>query len=511
MKPWERYQAPAAEEAGPWQSYAAPAPAPTPAPVEEEPGFFGRTMDRLQLGVSDAMSTLAGDTYGRSGDPTERDDLPLINPFGSNRLVKALGGDVLPAVGDVASDALITGGKAVLPQAAEDAVASGFQSAMESAPAQAIGQGIDAAQEFLGPDASAYAGELLNIGAALTPVKGVKPGIKQRGLDRAARIERGRRRREVGNLVEPDYKVGEVKYDINPMSKKKEWQRTDFDERMIDSVTDVKGVNPRKSFTENARALEKETNRIDARLKSKLWYAPDVEYSKVKAGLDDVSKELEGYYTIVGDAELSAMKIRKTVDKILNEATDQQNWKTGKVKTIRPDDLLRVRQRLDNQLRKEGLKIAGTDSAAAFDTSVSKIRKRINDLVNEAAPDAGVADDLSRQSDLLRARDIIEPRSGAEAKGNFQRWVEDVERSTGSRHPTTYQAQAETAKSKGALGIAGLSAAAHELPRRLADWTLKGDAAIAKVADALARGGVPAAQKAAILAAIQKEEENATK
>jgi len=100
------------------------APAPPPPP-EEEQGFIDRSLDRLQLGLSDTMSTLMGDTYGRSGDPTERDDLPVVNPFGSNRLMKALGGDIIPAVGDVAGDALISGGKAVLPESAEQKIAEG--------------------------------------------------------------------------------------------------------------------------------------------------------------------------------------------------------------------------------------------------------------------------------------------------------------------------------------------------------------------------------------------------
>ena len=51
---------------------AAPA---QPIPDDPEgPGFFERSYDRAVQGVSDAFSTIAGDSYGTGGDPTARRD-----------------------------------------------------------------------------------------------------------------------------------------------------------------------------------------------------------------------------------------------------------------------------------------------------------------------------------------------------------------------------------------------------------------------------------------------------
>ena len=58
MKPWERYQQPAAEApAKPWEKFAQPEVAPEPAPVAEEPGFTDYAA-QLARGVGEGVETL---------------------------------------------------------------------------------------------------------------------------------------------------------------------------------------------------------------------------------------------------------------------------------------------------------------------------------------------------------------------------------------------------------------------------------------------------------------------
>jgi len=480
------------------------APAPPPPP-EEEQGFIDRSLDRLQLGLSDTMSTLMGDTYGRSGDPTERDDLPVVNPFGSNRLMKALGGDIIPAVGDVAGDALISGGKAVLPESAEQKIAEGAQRIAQSDAAQSVGRGLESTKEFLGPENTAYLGEAANIlgatFAAATPVARIKPKIGEKGFAKLRAQNQANRKREVSRMIEPDYKQGVVRYREAPRGKAKggpkEWITDEIDERVIDRVSDVPGVDPRRSYTHNMGVLDEEVTRLNSRLIEKLKGEAPIPEQDVTKVLDDVLTKLETHPTIVGNAEDSAQRLRTHLDVMMKEVVVD-----GK---IMPDELLILRQKLDRSIKSQGKQVKNTESGVAFDVATKDTRQAINNLVNRSAPKAGVAEDLSKQSDLLTALDVIDPRHGAEARTSFGQYLADLERSTGVRHPVTPQAMASGGTDPRTIGLSTALALGHGMKRGGGKLSRTMDAHMKQIADDLIKKGVPAT--AAILAAMQDEEE----
>lgn len=168
---------------------AAPAQPTAPAPAPEGPGFLARSRDRLALGLSDVGSTLTGQTYGRDGDPTRRDSMAP-----SEYVMKALGGDAIPAVGGVIADAVVTAGKAVLPESAEDAIAEGVQTVAQSAPVQAVGRGLEAWRKA-SPRTYAQAGEIANVVTTTIPVP--KPA-------RRAPQFTTPKRRVAESLIQPD-------------------------------------------------------------------------------------------------------------------------------------------------------------------------------------------------------------------------------------------------------------------------------------------------------------------
>ena len=170
-------------------------------PTPEGKGLFGRSLDTLQLGVSDAMSTLAGDSYGRSGDPSERDDINYLS-----KAIKMVGGDMLPAVGEVGGDAMITAGKAVLPEAAEDFIADktsqGIEYVAESDVGQAVGVGLEK-WKAASPETYALAGELGNIGLAVAPVPKIKPKFGAKSTSKLKKALQDRKTIETERLLEP--------------------------------------------------------------------------------------------------------------------------------------------------------------------------------------------------------------------------------------------------------------------------------------------------------------------
>jgi hypothetical protein len=107
-KPWERSWGDD-EDKKPWErSWAEPEPSAateTEAPVPEEKGYFPRALQSIRTGVSDAMSAVAGETYGvptpftgQRPDPTQPENLT-----DAGKLLRASGeivGGVLDPVGE---------------------------------------------------------------------------------------------------------------------------------------------------------------------------------------------------------------------------------------------------------------------------------------------------------------------------------------------------------------------------------------------------------------------------
>lgn len=462
-------------------------------PVEEQ-GIVGRSMDALQLGLSDAMSTMAGDTYGRDGDPVQRDDISI-----PERLLKAAGGDILPAVGDVASDALITGGKEVLPQGAQDAISGGLTMAMESAPVQTVMGGLDQWKEAH-PRSYNIAGEAANVLTAALPVKGLKPKFGARAMDKVADAEKLANQKGVLNLAIPDDLEGAKPVMRKGLGRKIEAEPGARLKAQVETTENVPGVSANKTYTENVTAVEKEIGRVNDSLVEKLGKVDPIDPINVDVEIDKALARIAETPALRGAPEGVAESITTELQRLMREAIDPD---TG---LISPNDILQVRRDLDSWVT-DFAPTVFEEGSSALKIANREIRGALNDAVKIAAPDAGVADDLKTMNQLLDSKSTMLPRAKKEVgTGRFKRYLDAVERDTGFSHPKT---PASVAANVGvvpaafagsvALGRQALKGAKGGVGRNVG-------ATQRMMADAI-RGGSEVGQRALALGALRDEDD----
>lgn len=401
--------------------------------------FLSKSVDRLRLGATDAMATLAGETYTDEAEPVHLDP--------SRKVMKALGGDMIPAVGEVAGNAMIEAGKAVLPREAEEAIASGAEYVMSSRPVQALGGAVSAASDAVGPEVSDAVSQSVNMFAALSP----KTTLGKTKLgERAAAANAGRiatdRESMVARMLEPDNMDGDGKIITKGPLKRKEYQPVAWEEEMYEEVAKVKGVKPKSNYTDNVNAVESAVERMRITLDTSLDGVPDIPLAEIKAAVAEAVEEVAKSPRLVGNAGDAAKRIYAMFDDLVEEA--------GADGVISARALLQARRDLDNLLTGEKASIF-EGAATAYAHAGAKLRKVINGKVAEVAPSAEVLESLAKQSKLLSARDIMSPRSVKEKGNAITRIIDDLERSSGVKHPTTPQSMQITATNP----IVGIGAA----------------------------------------------------
>lgn len=476
------------------QAKAAAAPPVAATPEPEAPGLLARSRDRLAQGASDLMSTATSETYGRKGDPTQRD---VMAP--SARLMKALGGDVIPAVGSVIADTATTAGKAVLPQAAEDAIAGAAQTVSQSAPVQAAGN-VLRKWKAASPDTYAAAGEIANVASVLAPMP--KPALTTgtRANQRLAATLARKRKAETTRMLTPDdpYEQG------NLIIKDNAWKTQEFVpgqryEGVIDEVTDIPGVNPRKSHTENVNALEAHVSDINQQLGTKLADAAPIPAADVAQTLTDSVARASGELTLVADAGKYADSIYAKFNELIATKIDP----TG---NISPSDLLQARRELDNWLKRQATDVFSPGGTASK-VATREIRQSINQLVDASAPGLGVGEDLARMNKALEARDVLRPRAVREPPTALGRYMATLEESTGLKHPVNPQSAYITAANPVVGAATGTAALVLGLRRGLGESWMKFNARMEKLLQDAINNGAPPAERAAIVAAMNQEKE----
>lgn len=471
----------------------APAQPTAPAPAPEGPGFLARSRDRLALGLSDVGSTLTGQTYGRDGDPTRRDSMAP-----SEYVMKALGGDAIPAVGGVIADAVVTAGKAVLPESAEDAIAEGVQTVAQSAPVQAVGRGLEAWRKA-SPRTYAQAGEIANVVAAKAPAP--KPGLTT-GTKAARRLERtmaANKARETTHMLTPDnpFDQGSLVIADDALQSKTFVPNARY-QGVIDEVASIPGVDPRKSFTANINALESHVGKLDESLGLKLADAPPIPAENIAQTLQASVARAQDQLTLTADAGKFAQSIYDKFDQLIEPRIIDGH--------VTPTDLLAARRELDAWLRNSPTDVFSPGGAASK-VATREIRQSINDLVDISAPDAGVKADLARMNKALEARDAMRPHAVGEGENRFSRYLRTLERSTGLKHPVNPQSAYITLKNPHVGVVAGGAALALGLRRGLGESFGKFNARMEMLLQEAINRGAPPAERAAILAAINQEKE----
>jgi hypothetical protein len=499
-KPWERdWSTPSEEEKKkPWEKDWS-----TQQPTEstEELGFIDRAASTLSGGLSKAKQTLMGDNAiaegqsenipsdirQRFGDVTEGERLGT-----AGRVQKALGGDVIPAAGEVIAD--------IIPESVKAGLGNAMAWMKKNKSESPRYAEIDIA-ETIGPEASTALSEIANIGSLVAPVPKLgKATFGDRSALKKAVADTNRRARGTKKTLDPDI-IDPLNTEVSPSLKNYENIPSEWDQRMIDRVNDIDDFNPDGNMVENIQAIDRKNKSLATKLKDDLADAPLIDASEIDDLLKSQIAKGEKNFLLTGDAGTAAGRIYNMMDDVVKTYI-----KDGK---IAPVDLLSARQQFDNDITGMSKGIFDPATTTANKVATRDIRRAINERVAQSAPEVDVLDSLSHQSDLYGANEVLIPRAQKQSKYGLGRAVEKVETDTGLAPARTPLAAASNVTSPLASAVAvtgsGLSLAGR-----------KALAGLRSVRTAGAQGGqglinatlatLPPAERAAILAALQEEE-----
>lgn len=429
---------------------------------DTRPPLLERSIARLKQGGADAANTMAGFDASRvqardrlahrkydagmvATAPPTMTTPRLPNP--DTVLRQAIGGDLIPAAADVAGDAFITAGKAVLPESVQRGITSAARYVGDSAPVQYIAEGLRSWEEK-DPDTFNEAKNSANILSTFAPRIPLSTSIGTSARAGQTRYAAGQRKKGFETMLRPaDVVNASGKTAEKGLLRSKVYDATDYEKRMYDKVVDVKKADPERSHLFNLNAMDDEVGRVRRKLDANLATADPISVPSVMSDVDAAVRGVDNNPALVGDAGVAAQRIYGKFADIVEKYASPEGL-------IDPVDLLQARRDLDFWLKSSSGNIFdSTTSARAI--AVKQLRQQINARVAEAAPSAEVLQSLQKQSDLLSARDIFTERAAKEGDNLLARGVQRVEDATGLMPTRTPQSTAANLSSIPAMGITG--------------------------------------------------------
>lgn len=431
---------------------------------DTRPPFLERSIARLKQGGADATKTMSGfdasmsqaqdrlaqrkyDAGMVATPPPPMTGPRLTNP--DTIIRQAVGGDLIPAAGDVAGDAFITAGKAVLPESVQRGITSAAQYVADSTPVQYVGEALRSWGEK-DPDTFNEAKNSANILSTFAPRIPLSTNIGTSARAGHTRAAASQRKKGFEAMLRPtDVVNAKGKTTEKGLLRSKVYDAADHEKRMYDEVTAVTKADPERSHLFNMNAVDDEVGVVRRDLDAKVATADPI---SVRSVMDDVDAAVRGVDTdpaLVGDAGIAAQRIYGKFADIVEKYASPKGL-------IDPVDLLQARRDLDFWLKSSSGTIFDTTTTARG-IAVNHLRQQINARVAEAAPSAEVLQSLQKQSDLLSARDIFTERAAKEGDNLLARGVQRVEDATGLMPTRTPQSTAANLSSIPAMGITGVA------------------------------------------------------
>jgi len=430
------------------------------APQKRPEGGLAGAYNTVVQGTSDAMSSLAGDSFGRfSDDPTQRDDLsPAL------RTSQALGGNLLPAVGSAIGTAV---SESVSP-AIKHGLSATLQKMSENKASHPIYGNSDVIGELgrlndaIPEDYSQAIMEGANIGSIGLP-QAKRMTFGDNALAKNAQRLKDQSRRDTIKLLEPDT-ISARDIEVSPITKRYDYVPQDWEKRMYDEVESVDGFNARGNNVKNVQALDGRVDDIRQELDLNLADGNPISLEDVDEAIESQIRLLADEPLLVGEAENSAKKIYNMFLKELRDVADIDNG------TVSPLEVLDARRRLDARLRASSKGIFDPQAVSANTIATRNLRSSINNIVANNAPEGvDVLRALERQSDLLTAADKIDNIVAGESRTGLGRAIDEVELKTGGRPATTPGGAVYNITSPGAVALGTVAGGAALGGRALAN------------------------------------------
>lgn len=373
-------------------------------------------------------------------------------------------------VGDVAGEAIMGAGKTLLPKAAEQKIAQTASSIFGSKPVQTVVSEYEQFKQKY-PEAAGNLESIVNIASLLPVGGGAKVGTKLAGevggeiaQKAGTAIAKGADEAIIANklsfankLIEP---IETAKTRLEQVSRTKEIGGTKIVEptaqqvRQAQLISTIEGVSPKNTFQSNFRAIDdeiiKRANELETNIASNDFLIPKKE---TLARLNQAKMTLAESPVLVGDAQKTAEKLIAGAEKFINENKGSASG------------LLQARKDYDNWVISQRPKAFDAKADNAFTIANREVRNTLNTLLDEKAPNVGVKESLRNQSELFRARDIVEDKAANEAKTRVGRALEKIGEKIGAKNKAV-----QTAAGLG-LVSAPIVAASFALPLTLIGGT----------------------------------------
>jgi hypothetical protein len=193
----------------------------------------------------------------------------------------------------------------------------------------------------------------------------------------------------------------------------KTWQPNDFDNKVIDTVTDMPGIKPNRSYTYNYHEIQKETEAArqatDALIeKQNKPIKGDKLVADMEAAIQDTLKQ-NAYRLAPGD-------IKSQVDELAEIALELVRENGGDLSGV-----LRARREFD-----KALNTAFDNPSRARSIAAKKIRSVLNDTLKANTRGDKLHDLLTKQYHGLTAMEDMLPKRNAEAKDVWARSVRNL-------------------------------------------------------------------------------------
>lgn len=273
--------------------------------------------------------------------------------------------------------------------------------------------------------------------------------IIEKGAIRATDIEKQKFVRE---LVRPEQtkaikeaQVARTTEKGKGIFKRSEIKPTPQDLESEKAILEIPGVSKSKTVQQNYNIIKKynsdEASRLEESIKVNDFKVPKGE-SIIR--IERARADLMESPLITGDAEKTAAKLINGAKKFI-----EKNSETG-------SGLLEARKQYDIWVKAQKPNAFG-DKLDAFNLANREIRKAMNDLLEEKAPQLKVKDSLHKQSALFNAMENLTPKAAQEADTAIGRTMQNIGKVLGTKNKVVQAVAA-------AAGIGGLGAAATFAP-----------------------------------------------
>ena len=199
------------------------------------------------------------------------------------------------------------------------------------------------------------------------------------------------------------------------------------EKNILNEVRKVKGVSASKSAQTNLGLLKEETNKLgsnlDKVLKNSNVLIPPTTVNKT---IDDAINALLNPQT--GNIYL---KNNKQIAAMMQDFATQAKEIFSRFPST-PSGLLAARKEFDNKVKEQlGDKAFDANNITAMNEAMRVIRSSVNGLINTNVPNAFVQKNLTRQSRLFSARDVLAVKAKDEAKKWSGRLFQNISRFAG--------------------------------------------------------------------------------